>query len=341
MSRTRFLLHATLTVIYLVIIAGAVVRMTGSGMGCPDWPKCFGYYIPPTEAEALEWKPDQNYRKGQVIIREEKLEVAQRDFISTELYNPSNWEAYTKHDYALFNPWHTWIEYINRLLGALAGLFTLALFISTLTEPKKNKKHIVIAGLVLFGILFQAWLGATVVYSVLNPLKITLHMLMALVLVALLFYLKAQIDQEQPETSELKRHRLMLITALSLTLIQVLFGTQVRQSVDHFIDDGNPIATWIQNAPVLFYIHRSFSILVLLVNGILFYRLRKTSAFYFTYYQVVLGLILIEIGTGIAMSYFEFPFSSQPLHLVIASLLFGVQAYLVMKTSGRLAPSKS
>ena len=341
MSRTRFLLHATLSIIYLVIIAGAVVRMTGSGMGCPDWPKCFGYYIPPTEAEALEWKPDQNYRKGQVIIREEKLEVAQRDFTSTKIYNPSNWEAYTKHDYALFNPWHTWIEYINRLLGALAGLFTLALFISTLFEPKRNRKHIVIAGLILFGILFQAWLGATVVYSVLNPLKITLHMLMALVLVALLFYLKAQIDQEQPETSELTRHRLMLITALSLTLIQVLFGTQVRQSVDHFIDDGNPIATWIQNAPVLFYIHRSFSILVILVNGILFYRLRKTSAFYFTYYQVVLGLILIEIGTGIAMSYFEFPFSSQPLHLVIASLLFGVQAYLVMKSSGRLAPSKS
>jgi len=341
MSRTRFLLHATLSIIYLVIIAGAVVRMTGSGMGCPDWPKCFGYYIPPTEAEALEWKPDQNYRKGQVIIREEKLEVAQRDFTSTKIYNPSNWEAYTKHDYALFNPWHTWIEYINRLLGALAGLFTLALFISTLFEPKRNRKHIVIAGLILFGILFQAWLGATVVYSVLNPLKITLHMLMALVLVALLFYLKAQIDQEQPETSELTRHRLMLITALSLTLIQVLFGTQVRQSVDHFIDDGNPIATWIQNAPVLFYIHRSFSILVILVNGILFYRLRKTSALYFTYYQVVLGLILIEIGTGIAMSYFEFPFSSQPLHLVIASLLFGVQAYLVMKSSGRLAPSKS
>lgn len=341
MSRTRFLLHATLSIIYLVIIAGAVVRMTGSGMGCPDWPKCFGYYIPPTEAEALEWKPDQNYRKRQVIIREEKLEVAQRDFTSTKIYNPSNWEAYTKHDYALFNPWHTWIEYINRLLGALAGLFTLALFISTLFEPKRNRKHIVIAGLVLFGILFQAWLGATVVYSVLNPLKITLHMLMALVLVALLFYLKAQIDQEQPETSELRRHRLLLIAALSLTLIQVLFGTQVRQSVDHFIDDGNPIANWIQNAPFLFYIHRSFSILVLLINGILFYRLRKTSAFYFTYYQVVLGLILIEIGTGIAMSYFEFPFSSQPLHLVIASLLFGVQAYLVMKTSGRLAPSKS
>ena len=58
----------SLILVYLVIIAGAVVRMTGSGMGCPDWPRCFGYYIPPTQASELQWQEEKEYKKGQVVI---------------------------------------------------------------------------------------------------------------------------------------------------------------------------------------------------------------------------------------------------------------------------------
>ena len=144
----------SLVLVYLVIIAGAVVRMTGSGMGCPDWPKCFGQYIPPTNESELQWQPNQEYKKGQVIILNETLQVAKNDLKTSTIFEVNNWENYTKHDYAKFNPWHTWIEFINRLFGALAGLGTLVLAIASFGYWKKKEKnyHSILAGCIRHGI---------------------------------------------------------------------------------------------------------------------------------------------------------------------------------------------
>lgn len=329
----RPLAKTSLILVYLVIIAGAVVRMTGSGMGCPDWPKCFGYYIPPTEASELEWQPQRSFKEGQVIIRNESLWVATADHITGSTYNDANWAAYQKHDYAIFNATHTWIEYINRLLGALAGLATLFLAIASFYFWKTNKKITIISWLIVLGMLFQAWLGATVVYSVLLPARITIHMIMALVIVALLIFVLEKTSTKVGLAISARRINQLLWLALGVTMVQIILGTQVRQFVDDQIDQLGEQAKmlWLSQPTVQFYIHRSLSILVVLFNAWIAYQI-VSKKMGLTKIYWVLVLIGAEIISGIAMYYFDFPFGSQPLHLVLASLLFGLQFYLVLET---------
>ena len=215
------LIVISLILVYLVISAGAVVRMTGSGMGCPDWPKCFGYLIPPTERSELDWKPNHNYLEGEVIIVKESLRVAIQDFNSQNQYLIENWEVYTKHDYAIFNAKHTWIEFINRLLGAIAGLATLLLFINSLVRLKNDFWAALVSFLIVLGMGFQGWLGKTVVDSNLLPYKITIHMIMALLIVLLLIILLAREKEPIKGLSNISQIKWAIASCLVLTLFQI------------------------------------------------------------------------------------------------------------------------
>lgn len=327
-----------IVLVYLVIIAGALVRMTGSGMGCPDWPKCFGYYIPPTQESELLFTPNKEYAEGMVIIKEESLLVAKTNFTSSNELNISDWEPYTKHDYAVFNPIHTWIEYINRLFGALAGLACFASFILAFWYWNVNKKLVAFTFLICILMGFQAWIGKTVVDSVLNPVKITTHMLVAFLIVALQLYLIFYFQKDKKKHSFIynKKFKLFVLFSLILTIIQVVFGTSVREFIDTISKTGMPKELWLQNPTLIFYIHRSFSILVTLTGLYLWYLNSKLSL-NFKKVNYVIALILLEIVSGILMYYFDFPFGTQTVHIVIASLLFGVQFYLVLENSNTIS----
>lgn len=331
-QRFRKIAKISLVLVYLVIAAGAIVRMTGSGMGCPDWPKCFGYYIPPTEVSQLQWRPAKEFEEGQVVIVDETLQVAKTDFRTTSEYSQDNWAPYTKHDYAIFNPWHTWIEFINRLFGALAGLATLVLAIFSVRFWKTDRKITLFSWGVVFGMGFQAWLGATVVYSVLEPAKITVHMVMALVIVALLLYLIHTVKKPSKKRKSHKNLLPLVVAVLSITMVQIIFGTQVRQFVDERIDQVGDAAKqlWLVGAEWEFYVHRTFSIVVVLLNLWLAFRIYRQELDYPKINWVIV-LLAIEVVSGVSMYYFDFPFGTQPLHLIIASLLFGVQFYLLME----------
>lgn len=340
-------LKISIIFLYLIIVAGAVVRMTGSGMGCPDWPQCFGYLIPPTEESQLEWKSDFEYEAGQIIIVSESLRIAPNDFRSGSQYQASNWNTYDKHDYATFNVWNTWIEYVNRLVTALAGIPMLLMFIFSFWYWKGRPWLIFGSFFVLPLMGFQAWLGKLVVDSNLFPVKITIHMIAALVILALLLILWFKLKQEERKNSVSLRKRtpivfdgafkhLMLVAAI-LTLVQIALGTQVRQYVDERVHEVGYAAKelWMDPATIWFYVHRSFSILVTLLAGYLYWRNKKKGLGHERLLNWTLVFIGIEVVSGIVMYYIDFPFGTQPLHLVLATMLFGAQFYIWLESTSK------
>lgn len=303
-TRFKFFVYTTIVLTYLVILAGAVVRTTQSGMGCPDWPKCFGQWIPPIDVREL----------------------------------PANYqEIYAHRGYAdtAFNAYHTWVEYVNRLFGVLLGI---SVFISLVLSFRYLKSRALVFWLTLSSFIligFQGWLGSLVVSSNLAPTKITVHMLVALLILAVLIYLYHLISKNDERIKVSSQLQNWFYVALLFTALQVMLGTQVRQEVDEIAKQFNFANRneWVNQLSVLFKFHRSFSILLLLLNAYLIKELLKAVNSESTNRELVYltaGTIALEILAGVLLSYFSFPAAVQPLHLLLASLLFGWQLRLAL-----------
>lgn len=202
MTDNKKYLHYTwfvLAMVFLVILAGGVVRMTQSGMGCPDWPKCFGRWIPPTHADQL----------------------------------PPDFEKYlSKQDIDhSFNAYHTWIEYINRLLGALLGIFIFIHFIWSFSKFRKANNRVAwLSFLLLVTVGFQGWLGKKVVDDNLAVVKVTIHMLVALIIAAIPLLIIDRLKKEERTNDRLLKNLSTLV--ILFLLVQIILGTQVREQID-------------------------------------------------------------------------------------------------------------
>tara|TARA_B100000579_G_C22791318_1_gene834660 strand:- start:564 stop:1397 length:834 start_codon:yes stop_codon:yes gene_type:complete len=268
--------------------------MTGSGMGCPDWPKCFGNWIPPTKVSELPL----NYK---------------------EIYSD---RGYDKLDFNVFN---TWAEYINRLLGAIGGLMCFSLFIVALTS--RNMRLILLSFFLLILMAFQAWMGALVVYSILSPFKITIHMFIALLILCVLFGLYRITNFKK---SEIKINNIWIWLGLVVSLLQIALGTQVRESVDPLLDvfNRNDI---INKLPFVFELHRTVAWLVLISNGIILWFYRHLFYNYIELFLIGLFTIFL-ILSGLIMSYYSIIGFAQFIHLLCAVSLFICQFSLILKS---------
>lgn len=336
----------TLFFIYLLILAGGIVRSTGSGMGCPDWPKCFGEWIPPTDASELP----ANYKDIYASKRKDKnlrlagyLNYWGFNNISQKMRNDTS--MYHEAD---FNVYKTWVEYINRLIGVLVGfliLFSLAFSFSYL---KKDIFVPIWSFCALVLVVFQAWIGSIVVSTNLLGGMITFHMILAVLLVFVLIYTTLRAFPALPQLANVAyKNRLnwVLGFAIALSVIQVVMGTQVREAIDVIAKTLGDAARaeWIGELGMAFYVHRSFSLLVLFVHGYLIYLLRKNAQHSIVFKNALaLFLILVlEIASGVGMAYFAIPSFLQPVHLLLAVLALGIQFFtFILINQSTLMPKR-
>lgn len=327
----------TVIAVYFLILVGGVVRSTGSGMGCPDWPKCFGSWVPPTSVNQLPNDYQEIYLQKRILKNE-------RFVASLEKLGFSEKAKEIKNDKSIlieeeFNPVKTWIEYINRLIGVLIGLFILLTVYRSLPLWNEDKLIPILSFASLVLVLFQAWIGSIVVSTNLLAWMITLHMLLALLLVCLLIYIHFRAHHLYKKISFKVEKPTRLFTILMigfiLMIVQIVLGTQVREEIDQIaFAMGNLMrGTWIESIGVTFLVHRSYSLLLLAIHVLFIYKIYKYSvrrSGIFKLSQLLLVVILFEILTGVGMAYFAIPAFLQPVHLLFGSLIIGIQFLLLL-----------
>lgn len=296
----------------VLIFAGAIVRATGSGLGCPDWPKCWGCLIPPTSVAQVDF--------DQINLErfKSKAERAGR--------NPDDITRGSLHQE--FNPVHTWVEFINRLFALPMLLTTLISFIMSCCMKRAGRLVRWMLGLSLLTVLVNAWLGARVVYSGLKPGVITTHLALAFLLMVFLIIAIVKVRQNlgRIRLRASKGAAWSAFGIMAFLIIEGLMGSQLREMTDELAKEnyGADRALWTSELKSMgiFYAHRAFSWLVLILVFIFMgsiwkvrkhFSLLEVSLIFMTFSLMVMGIILGHIGI--------LPWV-QVLHVGVAALLF-------------------
>ncbi|MFT6854084.1 MAG: cytochrome c oxidase assembly protein subunit 15 [Cyclobacteriaceae bacterium] len=319
-SFARKINFITIIAVYFLILVGGIVRNMESGMGCPDWPKCFGAYIPPTSGIDLPEGYQELYLEKRIKKNErlsgllsslglkklsEKV-IEEKQILSTDAFSVKT----------------AWVEYINRLIGVVIGLLIVLNLVLAVRINGLGVKILALSSFIL--VLFQGWIGSLVVSTNLLPGFISFHMAVALLLLSLLIIQWAKTGQEQ---SDGLLGSWVLTSLLGLFIIQLFLGINVREQIDVLKSFEISKMRWIEELDIVFYIHRSSSLVIVGLLGFIYYKTNLNGNRNIKVLLLVI-LVFIEVIIGAIMAYFQLPFLTQPFHLLFGSLAFGVIVYL-------------
>ena len=314
MNRFQKLATSALVAVLVLMFVGAIVRVTGAGMGCPDWPTCWGCLIPPTRVEQVD------FAKLPIKKFQRKAERMGRDpaTISEESLRRE------------FNPRHVWTEFMNRLTSLPVGFFSLATFIAAFWQRGKRPLVFWLAFAALATVLINAWMGARVVYSGLAPGVLTTHLALAMTLIGMLVYCAWRGTdtpwQIRMDAAPLSRLRVAVTVLLAVIVAEGIIGAQVREMTDELAKAhaNAPRATWAQELEESwkYVIHRSFSWVVLGTTvwaWLLTKRHRSGGAG--TVEKVVMGIVISQMVLGVVMAQIHIYAWVQVLHVGLAAIL--------------------
>ncbi|MDP2239039.1 MAG: COX15/CtaA family protein [Burkholderiales bacterium] len=186
MFRKLVLTAACLT--FIVIVVGAYVRLEDAGLGCPDWPGCYGHLV---------GVPDQAHE-----VAKAELTFGQK-----------------------FDAGRAWKEMVHRYLAGTLGLLIAAIAVVAWRKRATLRQSPVLALSLVALVLFQAALGMWTVTMLLKPVIVTLHLLGGMATLGLLTWLALrQLQRDSPGEPAASRLRPWAALGLLIVICQIALG---------------------------------------------------------------------------------------------------------------------
>ena len=303
----------------LVIVLGAFTRLVDAGLGCPDWPGCYGHIL---------WPMDE-------------AEVAAA--------NAAFPEAPVEHD-------KTWPEQVHRLLATSLGLFCIAFVVLAYRQRQKGFNAPIRLTLILLAmVILQGMFGRWTVTLNLWPQVVTAHLIGGFTTLSLLWLLTLRLQNRRWKMTphifaEIQRLKPLLLVTLSVVIVQILLGGwtstnyaalacpdlptcqgQWWPNMDftkgfNFAQDIGPnyLGGLMENSArtAIHFSHRIGAIVVTLVVSYLVYRLLRIKQKSTSQWAIMLAFVLLlQIGLGLSNVYWSLPLPVAVAHNAVGAML--------------------
>lgn len=326
-SRYRKLVFITWFLTLDLIMFGAFVRLSDSGLGCPDWPGCYGS-VTPMGAMGDIHAATQDMPYGPVTLSK------------------------------------AWIEMIHRYVGSLLGLLIIAFTYMAWRYRKQLGRSPALAVGTLVAVCVQGAFGAWTVTHRLMPVVVTAHLMGGMLLLALMTWLAARERSHLPIAAEAARWRPWMIAAFVILMMQIALGGWVSTNYAALACMDFPMChgEWVppmdfhggysliralgelpsgemisQTAlTAIHWVHRNFAFFVFVFVGILAWRMRREPGLKGPA-TLVLALLLAQLFTGLTTIFFQWPLLIAVLHNGGAAglVLAGTTLLVRLATAGR------